>query len=89
MLEEQINGNNIVVFHPGIINGNCINIVFIGNYLVVNQVGFNTPQTIISISINYTYKSCVFSCRKLNGIRTAKEVVVYYYYQRYKDEKGL
>jgi phage repressor protein C with HTH and peptisase S24 domain len=78
MIEERINGGNIVIFHPGITEGNGIYVVSIGNSLVVKRVDF-TPQTITLISANSAYELRRFFGAELAGIRIAGRVVACYH----------
>jgi SOS-response transcriptional repressor LexA len=56
MADEKINDGDIVIFHPGLTEGNGIYVVSIGNTLVVKRVDFDTPnQTVILLSANPAY----------------------------------
>jgi SOS-response transcriptional repressor LexA len=78
MIEEHINDGDIVIFHPGITEGNGIYVVSIVNSLVVKGVDFTT-QTITLISANPAYKPRRFSRPELDDIRIAGRVVVCYH----------
>jgi SOS-response transcriptional repressor LexA len=78
MIEERIDDGDIVVFHPGITEGNGIYVVSIGNSLVVKRVDF-TPQTITLISANPAYEPRRFTGGELENIRVAGRVVACYH----------
>jgi SOS-response transcriptional repressor LexA len=78
MREERINDGDIVIFHPGITEGNGIYVVSIGNSLVVKRVDF-TPQTITLISANPAYEPRRFTGGELENIRVAGRVVACYH----------
>ena len=76
MIDEHINNGDIVIFHPGITEGNGIYVVSVGNTLVVKRVDFDTAnQTIILISANLAYGQRRFSGSELEDIRVAGRVV--------------
>jgi SOS-response transcriptional repressor LexA len=56
MVDEKINDGDIIIFHPGLTEGNGVYVVSIGNTLVVKRVDFDTPnQTVILLSANSAY----------------------------------
>jgi SOS-response transcriptional repressor LexA len=77
MVEEKINDGDIVIFHPGLTEGNGIYVVSIGNTLVVKRVDFDTPnQTLILISANPAYPPPrQFSGPALEELRIAGRVL--------------
>jgi phage repressor protein C with HTH and peptisase S24 domain len=79
MVEEHINEGDIVIFHPGITEGNGIYVVSVGNSLVVKRVDFNTPQAITLISANPAYEPRRFSGPEMGEIRIAGRVVGVYH----------
>jgi SOS-response transcriptional repressor LexA len=78
MIEERINDGDIVIFHPGITEGNGIYVVSIGNSLVVKRVDF-TPRTITLISANPAYEPRRFTGPELSSIRISGRVVACYH----------
>jgi SOS-response transcriptional repressor LexA len=79
MIAERINDGDIVIFHPGITEGNGIYVVNIGNSLVVKRVDFNTPRAITLISANPAYEPRRFSGPELAAINIAGRVVACYH----------
>ena len=76
MVDEKINDGDIVIFHPGLTEGNGIYVVSIGNTLVVKRVDFDTPnQTVILISANPVYPPRRFSGHALEEVRIAGRVL--------------
>jgi hypothetical protein len=73
MREEHINDGDIVVFHPGITEGNGIYVVSISNSLVVKRVDF-TPQTITLISASPAYEPRRISGPELSSISISGRV---------------
>jgi phage repressor protein C with HTH and peptisase S24 domain len=53
MSEEKINDGDIVIFHPGLTEGNGVYVVSVGNTLVVKRVDFDIQnRAVILISAN-------------------------------------
>jgi SOS-response transcriptional repressor LexA len=76
MAEEKINDGDIVVFHPGLTEGNGIYVVSVGNTLVVKRVDFDIPnRTVILISANPAYPPRRFSGPALEELRIAGRVL--------------
>jgi SOS-response transcriptional repressor LexA len=76
MVDEKINDGDIVIFHPGLSEGNGIYVVSIGNTLVVKRVDFDTPnQTVILLSANPAYPPRQFSGPALEELRIAGRVL--------------
>jgi SOS-response transcriptional repressor LexA len=76
MVDEKINDGDIVIFHPGLTDGNGIFVVSIGNALVVKRVDFDTlNQTVILISANPAYPPRPFSGPALEELKIAGRVL--------------
>jgi SOS-response transcriptional repressor LexA len=76
MIGEKINDGDIVIFHPGLREGNAIYVISIGNTLVVKRVDFDTlNQAITLISANAAYPPRFFSGIELDSIRIAGRVI--------------
>jgi SOS-response transcriptional repressor LexA len=76
MVDEKINDGDIVIFHPGLTEGNGIFVVSIGNTLVVKRVDFDPlNQTVILISANPAYPPRQFSGHALEELRIAGRVL--------------
>jgi phage repressor protein C with HTH and peptisase S24 domain len=76
MADEKINDGDIVIFHPGLTEGNGIFVVSIGNTLVVKRVDFDPlNQTVILISANPAYPPRQFSGPALDELRIAGRVL--------------
>ena len=76
MIDEKINDGDIVIFHPGLKEGNAIYVVSIGNSLVVKRVDFDgMNQALTLISANPAYPPRQFSGPELETIRIAGRVI--------------
>ena len=76
MTGANINDGDIVIFYPGLLQGNGIYVVSIGNTLLVKQVEFDGPgQSICLISANTAYEPRRYSGNELEDIRIAGRVV--------------
>jgi phage repressor protein C with HTH and peptisase S24 domain len=76
MADEKINDGDIVIFHPGLTEGNGVYVVSIGNALVVKRVDFDTPnQSVILLSANPAYPPRQFSGPALEELRIAGRVL--------------
>jgi SOS-response transcriptional repressor LexA len=78
MIEGHINDRDIVIFHPGITEGNGTYVISVGNSLVVKWLGF-TPQTITLINTNPAYEPHRFSGDEFDNIRIAGRAVAVYH----------
>jgi SOS-response transcriptional repressor LexA len=80
MIEAHICDGDIAIFHPGIIEGNGIFVISIGNSLVVKRVDRDpSSQTIVLISANPAYAPRRFTGAELDAIRVAGRVVACYH----------
>jgi phage repressor protein C with HTH and peptisase S24 domain len=76
MTGVNINDGDVVVFYPGLIQGNGRYVVSVENTLLVKQVGFDGPgQTIHFISANPAYEARQYSGFELEKIRISGKVV--------------
>jgi len=76
MIGENINDGDVVVFYPGLIQGNSIYVVSVENSLLVKKVEFDGPgQAIYLISANPAYEPRRYSGAELEAIRVAGRVV--------------
>jgi SOS-response transcriptional repressor LexA len=76
MTGANINNGDVVVFYPGLIQGNGIYVVSVENTLLVKQVEFDGPgQTILLISVNPAYEPRRYSGYELENIRVTGRVV--------------
>ena len=76
MIGKNINDGDVVVFYPGLIQGNGIYVVSVANSLVVKCVEFDGPgQAISLVSANRAYKARRYSGADLADIRIAGRVL--------------
>ena len=76
MVEERISDGDIVIFHPGLTEGNGIYVVSLGNTLVVKRVDFDLKsRRIILLSANPAYEARTFSGSELEVISIAGRVL--------------
>jgi len=76
MTGVNINDGDVVVFYPGLIQGNGVYIVSVENALLVKQIEFDGPgQTILLISANPAYEPRRYSGYELENIRITGKVV--------------
>jgi SOS-response transcriptional repressor LexA len=76
MTGVNINDGDVVVFYPGLIQGNGVYVVSVENALLVKQIEFDGPgQTILLISANPAYESRRYSGYELENIRVTGKVV--------------
>jgi SOS-response transcriptional repressor LexA len=80
MTQANINNGDVVVFYPGLIQGNGVYVVSVENALLVKQVEFDGPgQSISLISANPAYEPRQYSGNELEHIRVAGRVVACYH----------
>lgn len=76
MVDEHISDGDIVVFHPGLKEGNGIYVVSVGNTLLVKRVDFDqSSKAIVLISANPAYEPHRYKGCELEDIRVAGRVV--------------
>jgi SOS-response transcriptional repressor LexA len=76
MIDERINDGDIVIFHPGLTEGNGIYVISIGNTLVVKRVDFDIlNQNVTLISANPAYPPRRFSGPDIDELRIAGRVL--------------
>jgi len=76
MTDANINDGDIVIFYPGLIQGNGIYVVSVKNTLLVKHLEFDGPgQSISLMSANPAYESRRYSGHELEDIRVAGRVV--------------
>jgi phage repressor protein C with HTH and peptisase S24 domain len=76
MAGVNIHNGDVVVFYPGLIQGNGIYVVSVENALLVKQIEFDGPgQTILLISANPAYEPRRYSGYELENIRVTGRVV--------------
>ena len=76
MIDEHICDGDIVVFHPGLKEGNGIYVVAVGNSLLVKRVDFEiSGSAIVLISANPAYKPRRYSRHELEHIRIVGRVI--------------
>jgi SOS-response transcriptional repressor LexA len=76
MVDEKINDGDIVIFHPGLTEGNGIFVISVGNTLVVKRVDFDPlNQAVILLSANPAYPPRRFSGPALKELRIAGRVL--------------
>jgi phage repressor protein C with HTH and peptisase S24 domain len=80
MTGTNINNGDVVVFYPGLIQGNGVYVVSVENALLVKKVEFDGPgQSIYLKSANPAYKPRRYTGRELENIRIAGRVVACYH----------
>jgi phage repressor protein C with HTH and peptisase S24 domain len=80
MTEANINDGDVVVFYPGLIQGNGVYVISIENVLLVKRVEFDGPgQSIILISANPIYEPRRYAGYELENIRIQGRVVACYH----------
>jgi len=80
MTEANINNGDVVIFYPGLIQGNGIYVVSVENALLVKQVEFDGPgHSIALISANPAYEPLRYSGYELENIRVTGRVVACYH----------
>jgi phage repressor protein C with HTH and peptisase S24 domain len=79
MTGEHIDDGDIVIFHPGLIQGNGIYVISINNSLVVKRTDFSSHGMITLISANPAYEPRHFSGPELETIRIGGRVVAVYH----------
>jgi phage repressor protein C with HTH and peptisase S24 domain len=80
MKDANINDGDVVVFYPGLIQGNGIYVVSVENAILVKQVEFDGPgQSLSIISANPAYKPRRYSGHELEDIRITGRVVACYH----------
>ncbi|MDR2730590.1 MAG: transcriptional regulator [Treponema sp.] len=80
MTGVNIHNGDVVVFYPGLIQGNGIYVVSVENTLLVKQVEFDGPgQAILLISANPAYEPRRYSGHELENIRVTGRVVACYH----------
>jgi len=76
MIDANINDGDVVIFYPGLIQGNSIYVVSVENTLLVKQVDFDGPgQSITLISANSAYAPRRYSGFELEDVRIIGLVV--------------
>ena len=80
MIEEHINDGDIVIFHPGLKEGNGIYVVSVGNSLLVKRVDFDLSGNAITLtSANPAYQPRRHTGHELEDIRAAGRVVAFFH----------
>jgi phage repressor protein C with HTH and peptisase S24 domain len=78
MIEAGLNDGDIVIFHPGIKEGNGIYVLSERNSLLVKWVDFDlSRQTIVLISKNPLYQPRRFTGPELEEIKIAGRVLAW------------
>jgi phage repressor protein C with HTH and peptisase S24 domain len=76
MIDEKIYNGDVVIFHPGLKEGNAIYVVSTGNALAVKRVDFDSlGRSITLISANPAYPPRHFSGPELETVQIAGRVI--------------
>jgi len=80
MIGAHIHNGDVVIFYPGLIQGNGIYVVSVDNALLVKQVEFDGPgQAILLISANPSYEPRRYSGYELEDIKLSGRVIACYH----------